>query len=220
MGVNLLVKLWYYSYSLFFCLRYLPFKQATVVPILIWPSSKILNLKRGDIVLTGKIQRKTVLLGFEGAKCRSSRSFEICIENGGALHLGNGINIARGTRIVANGGVIRVGDGFFCNGDCMFAANQDITIADNVLFGWNIELNTTNGHATFCNGVENEMSGPIKIDNHVWVCSDCIIGRGVTIAENVVVARRSFVTSNIQKPNCLYGGTPAKLIKEDYTWKH
>ena len=53
--LNMLKKLWYYSYSLYFCLRYLPFNQAIKVPILVWPTTKIRLLHRGDIVLTGRV---------------------------------------------------------------------------------------------------------------------------------------------------------------------
>jgi len=214
-----MMKVIYYLNSLLFCLRYLPFKQAVKIPILVWPDVKINTLSRGDIIFTGEIKRATVLLGFVGAKGRDTHPMYISVEKGSHLYLGNDINLARGTRIVLSDNAnMRISDGFFCNANCAFYSNRDITINEKCLFGWNIELNTTDGHKTIVDGVENASSGPITLERHVWLCSDTIVSKNVYIAENCVVARRSVVTKSFKEANVLIGGIPAKFIKHNVTW--
>ena len=218
--LNMLKKLWYYSYSLYFCLRYLPFNQAIKVPILVWPTTKIRSLHRGDIVLTGVVSKASVLLGFEGSIGRDSGPMIINISRGGRLYLGQNVNISRGTKLVTVGnGSIIIGNGFFCNGDCYFLSDKEINIGDDCLFGWDIDVNTTDGHFTYSDGVENIKSAPIWLNNHVWVCSNVRINKGATIANDSVVAMSSLVSNKLEQSNSLYGGIPAKLIKNRYQWK-
>lgn len=216
----LLIKIWYYSYSLLFCLRYLPFNQAIKVPILVWPTTKIRSLHRGDIVLTGVVSKASVLLGFEGSIGRDSGPMIISISRGGRLYLGQDVNISRGTKLVTVGnGSIKIGNGFFCNGDCHFLSDMEITIGNDCLFGWDVDVNTTDGHFTYSDGVENIKSAPICLKNHVWVCSNVRINKGVTIAGDSVVAMASLVSKDLEQCNSLYGGVPARLIRNGYNWK-
>ena len=216
----MLKKIWYYSYSLYFCLRYLPFKQAIKVPILVWPTTKIRSLHRGAIVLTGRVFKASVLLGFEGSIGRYSGPMIINISRDGRLYLGQDVNISRGTKLVTVGnGSIKIGNGFFCNGDCHFLSDMEITIGNDCLFGWDVDVNTTDGHFTYSDGVENIKSAPIRLKEHVWVCSNVRINKGVTIAGDSVVAMASLVSKDLEQCKCLYGGVPARLIRKDYNWK-
>ncbi|MGM9836015.1 MAG: acyltransferase [Muribaculaceae bacterium] len=218
--IRIINKIWYYSYSLYFCLRYLPFNQAIKVPILVWPTTKIRSLHRGDIVLTGVVSKASVLLGFEGSIGRDSGPMIISISRGGRLYLGQDVNISRGTKLVTVGnGSIKIGNGFFCNGDCHFLSDMEITIGNDCLFGWDVDVNTTDGHFTYSDGVENIKSAPIRLKEHIWVCSNVRINKGVTIANDSVVAMSSLVSKDLEQSNCLYGGVPARLIKNRYQWK-
>ena len=190
------------------------------MPILVWPTTKIRSLHRGDIVLTGVVSKASVLLGFEGSIGRDSGPMIISISRGGRLYLGQDVNISRGTKLVTVGnGSIKIGNGFFCNGDCHFLSDMEITIGNDCLFGWDVDVNTTDGHTTYCDGVENIKSAPICLKNHVWVCSNVRIIKGVTIANDSVVAMSSLVSKDLEQSNCLYGGVPARLIKNRYQWK-
>ena len=190
------------------------------MPVLVWPTTKIRSLHRGDIVLTGVVSKASVLLGFEGSIGRDSGPMIISISRGGRLYLGQDVNISRGTKLVTVGnGSIKIGNGFFCNGDCHFLSDMEITIGKDCLFGWDIDINTTDGHTTYCDGVENIKSAPICLKNHVWVCSNVRINKGVTIASDSVVAMASLVSKDLEQCNSLYGGVPARLIKNRYQWE-
>ena len=207
-----------YPRSLWFCLRYLPFRQALRVPILV-SKLKVGTLRRGDIVFTTEPRRARVVLGFTGTERRDSRAAYLSVHDGGKLVLGEHVTIARGTAIVINGARLSIGNNFFCNGDCFFTCDRDITIGNDNLYGWRVEMNTTDGHDIFENGQRKERSKPITIGNHVWICSGSHIGKGVVIADDCVVAQRSLVIKKHFTPHTLIGGMPAKDIKNGIAWK-
>ena len=217
--MNKLSLLFYYIYSLFFCLRYLPLRLAVHIPILIHPSVKVESLPRGAIQFHGKLRHGMFVFGFKGTAGQSNCKSLIAIKPGARLIVSEGVQMARGTRIVISKGEMRIGQNFWCNGDCYFNCTTKITIGDNNMYGWNISFSTSDGHHVYENGVEKPMEGDITIGNHVWIASHCIIGKNTSIADDCVVAQHSLVGKRFEQANCLIGGMPAKIIKENYSWK-
>jgi len=207
-----------YPKSLLFCLRYLPFRLALRVPILL-SKLKVGELHRGDIVFTSEPRRARVVLGFTGTERRDNRAAYLSIHKGGKLLLGEHVTIARGTAIVIDGARMQIGNNFFCNDDCFFTCDRDITIGNDNLYGWRVEMNTTDGHDILENGEKKERSKPISIGNHVWICADSHISKGVVIADDCVVAQRSLVLKQHTNPHTLIGGMPARDIKSGIAWR-
>ncbi len=54
----------------------------------------------------------------------------------------------------------------------------------------------------------------IVIGKNVWLCANVTVCSGVIIADNCIVAAGSVVTKSLIKPECLYGGIPAREIRE------
>lgn len=68
--------------------------------------------------------------------------------------------------------------------------------------------------------LKNERLGAISkgdtvIENDVWLCRNAVIMPGVHIGDGAVVAAESVVTSDVP-PYAIYGGNPAKLIKNRF----
>lgn len=57
---------------------------------------------------------------------------------------------------------------------------------------------------------------PTNIGDDVWVGAGSIIMAGVTIGDGAIIAAGSVVTKDVA-PYCIYGGTPAKKIKDRFT---
>lgn len=57
---------------------------------------------------------------------------------------------------------------------------------------------------------------PTNIGDDVWVGAGSIIMAGVTIGDGAIIAAGSVVTKNVEA-YCIYGGTPAKKIKERFS---
>lgn len=204
--------------SIRFCMRFMPFKQAIKRPIQIPYNMRVDIHPNARIEIEGELFPYMIKLGFIGAPYIN--------HNLSILHLGeNSILRFVGGGIFGNGVCIWlddnaemiVGKDFYCNANCTFrcSENQKITIADKVLLGWNIMLNTTDGHVIEVDGVTHRNSGDITIGYHTWVASDTIICKGVCIAEECIIAQRSLVNKNFSIPHKLIGGIPAKEIRGD-----
>lgn len=55
--------------------------------------------------------------------------------------------------------------------------------------------------------------GNILIGDGVWIGANVFINPGIIIGDNSVIGANSVVTKNIDN-NCIYGGVPAKKIRE------
>lgn len=55
---------------------------------------------------------------------------------------------------------------------------------------------------------------PVVIGEGVWLCANVTVTPGCTIAPRIVVAAGSVVTKNLKLEGWLYGGVPAKPIKQ------
>ncbi|MDN3617731.1 sugar O-acetyltransferase [Vibrio gallaecicus] len=111
------------------------------------------------------------------------------------------------------GKTISIGKSSFINMNVTMLDGAKIIIGDNVLIGPNTQLYTAShslNHlkrrqwATICK--------PISIEDDVWIGGNVVINQGVTIGARSVIAAGSVVNTDVP-PDCLYGGTPAKLIR-------
>ncbi len=56
-------------------------------------------------------------------------------------------------------------------------------------------------------------NSPVTLHENVWLASGVVVSAGVIIGENSIVTSNAVVLENIPK-NCMFGGIPAKFIKE------
>lgn len=205
--------------SIYFNLRYLPFRQAIYMPIWVTTNVRICSLKRGQIILK-QPYRKSVFLGACGSPGVGHYHASICIGKGGKLILHGITVIGEGTTIRCDkGATIEMGSNFYCNKNCILRSSDTITFGEDCSLGWNVQINTNDGHPIAYNGIPKHTHLPIKINNHVWITSNVIICKGVDIASGCIVSQSAVVTKSIATPNTLVGGIPAKPIKFNVEWK-
>lgn len=113
-----------------------------------------------------------------------------------------------------NGKNIHVGKQFLMNYNGTILDLAKVEIGDYVMVGPNV-LITTVGHPLWADSRRQNLAEakPIKIGNDVWIGGHVTILPGVTIGNNVVVAAGAVVNKDIPD-NCVFGGVPAKIIKE------
>ncbi|MCW5905670.1 MAG: acyltransferase [Chitinophagaceae bacterium] len=97
----------------------------------------------------------------------------------------------------------------------VFSAFQEIIIGNDVMIGEYSSIRDTTHQYNIRDKsmvFGNDTSIPIKIGNNVWIGRGCLIMPGTIIEDGVVVAANSLVKGTL-KANSIYGGNPAKFIK-------
>lgn len=125
---------------------------------------------------------------FNGYMIRIYGDGEVICLGGGYISFFSYLNVAKGTRLV-------VGD--------------KVSIAHNV----KIYTSTFDSEVLIKSGVKKSVVGNVVIGNNVLIGSNTFICPGVAIGDNVVIGANSVVTKNLAS-NSVYGGAPARLIKE------
>ena len=116
---------------------------------------------------------------------------------------------------IVNGGKLTIGQGAANVGLTIMCA-KEVTIGNGVRIGRNVSIRDWNGPHVIVNDTYLNHA-PVKIGDHVWLCTGCSIMPGVTIGEGSVVATNAVVTKDVP-PYSLVAGTPAKVIRSNIEW--
>lgn len=104
---------------------------------------------------------------------------------------------------------IKMGNDVVVNRNVMLDGRRGIDIGDSVDIG-EYTLIWTLQHNIYDHGL---IGDKVVIGDHVWIAPHCIILPGVRIGRGTVIATGSVVTKSVPE-HCLYGGIPAKKIKD------
>lgn len=95
-----------------------------------------------------------------------------------------------------------------------------IEIGPGCMFAHDIELRCGDSHSIIDleSGERINYAENICLGKHVWVTAGVTILKGVEIGDNCVVASQALVTKSFPA-NCLIGGMPAKILRENISWR-
>ncbi len=130
----------------------------------------------------------------------------------GSACIGNGSRVT-----VADNAVIIIGKDVFINENSRITATKKIQIGNGVYIAWDVTIIDTDFHQIIENGVGKPNNADVFIGDKVWICAGATILKGVTIGAGAVVAAGAVVTRDIP-PDCMAGGNPAKVIKDNISW--
>ena len=120
-----------------------------------------------------------------------------------------------GSRIlVGPKGVLTIGDHVGMS-NATIVADNSVTIGDHAMIGGGVQIFDTNFHATDpairTSGHETRddvKTAPIVIGSHVFIGTNALICKGVTLGDNTIVAAGSVVVKSIPAGE-VWGGNPA-----------
>ena len=95
-----------------------------------------------------------------------------------------------------------------------------ISIGRDCMFASDIDVRTGDSHSIISEktGERINRAKDVRIGNHVWVAAHCVLLKGVSIADNSVIATGSVVTRSFEKSGVIIGGNPAVQLKEEINW--
>ncbi|WP_020530328.1 DapH/DapD/GlmU-related protein [Flexithrix dorotheae] len=112
---------------------------------------------------------------------------------------------------------IKLGKNVFINHACSFLDLGGITIEDEVQIGPKTNLITEN-HPIEPTKRKYLQLNAITIKKNAWIGAGVTILPGVTVGENSIIAAGAVVNKDVP-PNTIFGGIPAKFIKNITTPK-
>lgn len=132
------------------------------------------------------------------------------------IELGEGVQIQRNSHIFVLNAELKLGYKFFLGiNSQIYAVREDILIGDYCMIAPNCVLVSDN-HCF--ENIEQPMMeqgfdiGKIVLEDDIWVGSNSVILKGVTIKKGSIVAAGGIVNKNVESYS-IVGGVPAKLIK-------
>lgn len=109
-------------------------------------------------------------------------------------------------------GSIDIGDYVLISPGAKLASNTAISIAKNCMIAAETYISDSDWHGVYNRTRPFRCSKPVSIKENVWIGYRAIIGKGVCIGKNSIVAAGSVVIDDIPD-NVIVGGNPAKVIK-------
>lgn len=116
---------------------------------------------------------------------------------------------------------IIIGEKTTFHGNCQLAACEGTTISigNDCMFSHDVYIRTTDSHSIIKGDKRINLAKNINISNHVWIGMQCLILKGANIPMGCIIGARSIISSSEMQANCIYAGTPAKVVKKDISWK-
>lgn len=202
--------------SLYFNLKYLPFRQAIKLPILVHkPHFQKLG---GKVIIDApRIFPGMIRLGIFASVLFPNNGFSVQHEGllvfKGKCRIGNDCHIVCGKQ-----GKIIFGDDFIATAGLKLVSKCGITFGKKTLIGWNNIIIDTNFHPIY--DIEkkqfNKAFGEIHIGDNNWLSTQCMTLPGVTTPNHCIFGARTVITRNGEYESyCLHGGSPVKILKKN-----
>ena len=201
--------------SIYFNLKYLPFRQAIKLPILLY-KPKLIKCKGKIIIESTSIRTGMIKLGFNQVHAypHSGIIFE---NNGGVIVFKGNATIGNNSSLcVGPNACLRFGNNFNANAGCKIVCWYKISFDYNVRLGWENMVLDTNFHRLKNKegGYANKGYGSINIAHDTWVATRCTILGGAQTQPYTVVATNSLLSKKYDNSYVMLGGSPAKILKE------
>jgi acetyltransferase-like isoleucine patch superfamily enzyme len=107
-----------------------------------------------------------------------------------------------------------LGNGFV-NSNAYIVCRKKISIGNRVVIGPNVVIRDTDDHILIPS--DRSTDEEINICDNVWIGSNVIVLKGVTIGEGAVIAAGALVNKDIP-PYALAGGVPARILRANVKW--
>ena len=146
------------------------------------------------LILHNALNKLNTFVTIYKYKLQYSKKLQIC----GKLYLRKGF-------VLIAEGRLKIGNGCFFNNNCSVNSLESVEIGDNCIFGENVHIYDHN-HNYIGNSLISEAgfkTSPVRIGNNVWVSSNAVILKGVTIGDNSVIGAGVIVYKDVPSNSLL-----------------
>lgn len=149
--------------------------------------------------------------------CQYGKSYDVSIGNNCTFNSYAGHSwFCKCKLMIKQNAKLKIGNNSGFNGVLIFCSDS-ITIGSNVKVGGGTRIFDTDHHPLdyIKRREDNDKftkKAPILIEDDVFIGSNCMIGKGITIGARSIIAAGSVVVKSIPA-DCIAGGNPCKVIK-------
>jgi len=207
------------SNTLKFNFKYFPFRQACRFPVFV-SSRVLLKSLEGKVSIEAPLRSGMINIGFGDVGIFDRRLSRSIWEVKGSVSFNGTASIGHGSKIaVGCNGHLSIGDAFSITAESSIVCFYNISIGSKCLFSWDILIMDTDFHKIYDQS-RNYLNpdSEIRIGNNVWIGTRATILKGSHIADGSVIAAGTTVARKIERPNCIHGGEPLRVLKEDISW--
>lgn len=155
-------------------------------------------------------------IGYVGFMHKTDKTY---LNISGNLNFKGNYSIGRGCRFdISRDANVTIGNGGYINCNSTVIITNKLTIGDNCAISWNCQFLDEDFHTIDYEG-KKVTPKSIEIGNHVWIGCGVKVYKGTKIPDGCVIASDSVIKGVFEKENCLIGGNPAKILKENIQWK-
>lgn len=202
--------------SVYFNLRYLPFKQAIKLPIIV-DKVKMLVSKARFVIDAEQIDRGMIYIG--GYISRAYPDTGVTFLNEGCIIFKGKCQIMNDTTIICGKqGKIIFEDNVWIGGGCKIISMCGISFGVGTRLGWANVVTDTNFHPLYdiTNQKFKRAYGPIEIGPYNWFGMQCIVMPSVKTPERCIFGARTVVNRGaIFEPYCVHGGSPIRILSRN-----
>lgn len=202
--------------SIIFNLRYLPFKQAIRVPILI--NKGHLYNTDGKIIIDAPIKFGMIRLGFFGGHMYPDNGIHWTQYGGTIIFKGKCIIGNNSFIVQGKDSTLIFGDDFLASTSLKIISFKHVEFGNHTRMGWEVLVLDTNFHPLYDIKKEKfkRAYGPIKIGNNNWFATQCKIMNSVTTPDFCIFGMGTIVNRGGEfESYCVHGGSPVRILSHD-----
>ena len=202
--------------SLIFNFKYLPFRQAVKLPVLVY-KPHFIKLKGSVSIESNKIHFGMIRLGFWVTRVYPNSGIYWCNE-GDIVFKGKAVIKNDCYVLCGNQGKIVFGESFGASAGSKIVSRCSVTFGKYTRLGWGVTIIDTNFHPLYDMEKKEFKTafGPIEIGDYNWFASQCMIMPRVKTPERCIFGARSIVTRGTKfESYCIHGGTPLRVLSRN-----
>ncbi len=201
-----------YVYYNYFCKNVVRKSDAKIIP----HRNAILNLQGNSrIILSGNKNLEVGINKLKGSKSET----HIRLNDRAIWNCNNGADLFYNTVLEIKSNA-EFNTGYFsANGGSVIIAHKEINLGEDVMIGRNVIIYDSDFHTLYSEkGIASNPPKTVNIEDHVWLTSNIIVQKGVTIGKGSLVTAYTTVNKDVPPHSILAGSSIGKVIKEQVLW--
>ncbi len=200
-----------YIYYNYFCKHIIRNGNAKILP----HRNAVINFDKGSkiIIDAGKLE-----IGFN--QLRGSRNeTHLRLNENAVWKCHNGAKLFYDTVLEVKPNAVFESGYFSMNSGSVIITHKSITFGEDVMLGRNIIIYDSDFHSIYNKTYKiNNVPKPVIIEDHVWLTTNIMVQKGVTIGKDSLIAAYTVINKDVPPHSLVGGGSSGNIIRDWVYW--